>query len=589
MADEGPWTKYQAAPAAEGPWTQYQPDPHAGMSHTRQATPHEPDTTAAGVAGAIERGIAPVATGAAVGAGLGSLGFGVGAVPGAIAGAGAAGMTQLVTELYKPLAKHFGWGEAATPQEAAGKVLDAFGVKRPSNAVEKTVEATAGGAAGAIGGAGMANQLALRATSPVTRAVAGKLAEKPMLQALSGASGGASGQIAANMGAGPAGQTAASFLGSLMPYGARASVSINPKQAAKTAIDAGYVLPPAEATQGSIGGASVPNVLAGFSGKVKNRQYASATNQPVTNSLRNSDLGVPPDVSMTPAKFESVRAEAGKAYGVLKAVPNIALDDEYRTAISSISAEARAAAKEFPKIIDVSEIESIQKELMDKPVRSTSGLVEVVKRLRFDAKANLQARDAPNKLALGLAQRQAAWVVEDLIERRLAETGRSELVDQYRAARTLIAKSYDWESATNASTGNTDARHIAALFDKGRPMTGNMKIVADAANNFPHAFQPEAKIGGVETWSVLDMAYAAAAASAAAARGDVGLAAILAAAVPFARPAVRAGVLSRPFQRTMISNSPASAILPLMTQPGQWAVTQPAQVGNALGVPLNGP
>ena len=113
-----------------------------------------------------------------------------------------------------------------------------------------------------------------------------------------------------------------------------------------------------------------------------------------------------------------------------------------------------------------------------------------------------------------------------------------------------------------------------------------MRVVADAANNFPHAFQSEAKIGGVETWSVLDALYAAGASSAAFMHGDHALAAALAAGVPFVRPAVRATVLSKPFQRTMVSNQPAGALLPMMTQPGSWAVTQPSQrVGNALGVP----
>jgi hypothetical protein len=436
MADD--WVPVKAAPA-QGDWVTV--DPHVGMSHTKPYEPKETDTTAAGMAGAIERGIAPVATGAAVGAGLGSLAGGVGAIPGAAAGAGAAGLTQLATELYKPLARYMNWGEAASPQDAAGKVLDAFGAKRPSNSVEWGTQAMAGGVANAVAGSGAANQLALRATNPVTKAVAGKMAEGPMRQAVSGALGGAGAQTAAEMGAGPTGQLVASLAAGGLPYGSpglRSNAAVRP--AALEARNAGYSLPPASISEKP---GMISNILAGWSGKIKTQQAFSAKNQPVTNRLLAKGLGLAPDTHLTEEVFNGVRREAGKPYqAVIDAVPIIRADKQYQAAVDHLGGKNSQAAQFFPKITDNPGIKELVTELSDVKEWPTAAGVEVVKELRFQANSNLKAIGDPSKHALGLAQREAADAVDDLMERNIEEqTGKTGVVDTYRAARKLIAKS----------------------------------------------------------------------------------------------------------------------------------------------------
>lgn len=513
----------------------------------------ETHTSAPGLAASAARGLAPYATGALAGGAVGSIVPGIGTAAGAAAGAGAVALTDLAGSAARAL----GITHMPTVQEGTDKVMDWLGIRRPTTGIERVAETTAAGVGGAVSGAGAAREIASAATNPVVKGVAGGMAARPVAQAVSGGTAGAASQGAAEAGAPPSVQEAAGFLGSLVPFapsGAARMATINPKAAAVAAIDHGYVLPPAEATEGSIGSASVPNVLAGFSGKAKTRQYASAKNQPVTNQLAAADLGLPPDTALTPQTFKNVRAQAAQAYSDLpRILPQLISDQQFGAEVASIGAQARAAAQHFPNTIKVDSINDMIADLTRNAARPTTAAIEAVKRLRFDAKANLQARADPDKLVLGLAQRQAAQTLEDLMERQLAATGDQAALQRYQDARTLIAKSYDVESVTNASTNDVDARHLGGLFDKGKPLTGNLKIIADSANHFPHAFQPEAKIGGVETFSVLDMAYGLSAAAAAAAHGEMGVAAALAAGVPFARPAVRAGVMSHGFQRNMVA------------------------------------
>jgi hypothetical protein len=133
------------------------------------------------------------------------------------------------------------------------------------------------------------------------------------------------------------------------------------------------------------------------------------------------------------------------------------------------------------------------------------------------------------------------------------------------------------EGATNSATGDVSARGLARLQDKGRPLTDELKTVADAASAFPKAMQMPSGFGDNERWSALDFFGSAAAM----AHGNPGVAGAI-----LARPLARGVLLSKPYQKAMTNPRAAASPLPLITQPGMWAVTQPQdQVGNALGVP----
>jgi hypothetical protein len=139
-----PSKPYTVAPASTSP---PQEKPKTQVSDT------DPLTTLSGISGAVTRGLAPIATGAAIGAAAGAPFAGVGAVPGAIAGGAAVGLTELATSVYDALAPHMGAPKVVTPQEATDKVLDWFKVKRPSTTAEQLTETAAGMAPFGMGSA----------------------------------------------------------------------------------------------------------------------------------------------------------------------------------------------------------------------------------------------------------------------------------------------------------------------------------------------------------------------------------------------------------------------------------------------------
>lgn len=169
--------------------------------------------------------------------------------------------------------------------------------------------------------------------------------------------------------------------------------------------------------------------------------------------------------------------------------------------------QSEEMAKDFPGLAKNEAVKSLQDELgTGKTISAKSG-IQAVRRLRYKASTNLKSFDDPDRVELGMAQRQAAEAIDNLIERNLAASGKPELVNEYRAARQMIAKSHDVEAATNTATGNVNAHVLARLSDRGRPFTGGLKLIADTAKTFPRATQNPEKFGGEKKFSAVDALF----------------------------------------------------------------------------------
>lgn len=194
------------------------------------ASTKAPETTAAGIMGAAARGLAPVATGAALGAAMGAPLAGVGAVPGAIAGAGAAALATTLGDPIVGTVNSLLGTKYTMPTQAMEDLLTRLGVAQPKTEAERIVQSTVGGAAGA-GGIAQAGQAVMRAAgaaAPVIREVARQVAAQPLTQIVGGAGAGAASQAAQEMGFGPVGQVVAGLGGGMA--GARVVAPRTPVQ-----------------------------------------------------------------------------------------------------------------------------------------------------------------------------------------------------------------------------------------------------------------------------------------------------------------------------------------------------------------------
>lgn len=319
-----------------------------------------------------------------------------------------------------------------------------------------------------------------------------------------------------------------------------------PVTPAISARQSGYVVPPQMAGEGGL----VSNILSALGGKTKLQQAASVKNAEVSSRLGAQAIGLPPDAPLTEQAFKDVRANAGNAYDAISnsGVP-IKQDMGFVSDLLNTHKDLEQAAAEFPDLMKNDEVTKIQNALGTGKDISPGAAVQLIRKLRGDSGSNIKNWDDPVKQQLGYYQKDAANAVESLIERNLAASGRPDLIPDFRNARQTIAKSYDLEAATNTATGEVDAQKLAKLYAKGRPLTGDLKSIAETAAAFPKAMQMPSKFGGEEKHSILGLFGAGE--LAAHTNPLVGVAAML------SRPAARAYLLSQMSQPGLGSFSPA--------------------------------
>lgn len=317
----------------------------------------------------------------------------------------------------------------------------------------------------------------------------------------------------------------------------------------KTAQEAGYVIPPTQVSPEAPG--LLNRALEGFSGKAATAQAAAIKNQKITDQLAKKDLGIPEGVPLNRDTLKAVRSVAGEVYKTVKQAGPIRADKTFADELANATAQYREIVSDFPSMAN-KEIDNLLQDL-SQPVYRSSSLVELVKRLRHDGRANLKAFDKPEKVELGRVQMKAQEAVEDLIERNLSAQGIDGLVDMYRNARVTIAKTHTVEDALEESTGKVVASKIGRKFSSGKPLSGGLETIGRTAEAFPKAVQNvNSSMPGLSPLDYL------AGGMAGASTGFPGIAAVA------ARPMVRAGLLSGPYQKTLGANYSQSELAKLL-------------------------
>jgi hypothetical protein len=253
----------------------------------------------------------------------------------------------------------------------------------------------------------------------------------------------------------------------------------------KEAQQVGYRVPPATTNP-----TAKNRLLESVSGKAATQQTAAVKNQTVTNRLVRKELGMSPDAPITKDALNAIRSREGFVYKAIKSSGRITADDQYIDDLAKLTQSVDEVSKDFPDA-NIGAHDDINK-LVDSLLKDSfdsSSAVEYVKKLRQQASANLSfaASADPTKKALGLAQREAAASLEDMVIRHLQSTGKGALADRFDKARTLIAKTYSVEGALNEGSGNVVASQLAGQLRKGKPLSGGLDLAARFAQAFPKA------------------------------------------------------------------------------------------------------
>ena len=309
---------------------------------------------------------------------------------------------------------------------------------------------------------------------------------------------------------------------------------------AERAIAEGATLPPTQVNPSLLN-----RLLEGFSGKQQTGQVASIKNQEAVNAQARKALNLPEDTVITPQVLQEYRNVKGQAYDALKSNNTYYADKQFFTDINKRTAELQKLANTTDVTAELRVLNGLKQMNFD-----GVGLVEQMKRLRYDGEGNL-ASMAPKDRSLGQAQKFAAKQLEDLAERNLQNFNQPDVMSNFKQARQDIAKSYTIEKSLNAVTGDVSGAKLGQRAAAGKIVPSELQALADAAAAYPTAFQNTARIGSVPGISPLDVGAAGVAAASA---GNPSLLASV-----LGRPAVRAGITSPVFQRNMLPSSQPQA------------------------------
>jgi hypothetical protein len=309
-----------------------------------------------------------------------------------------------------------------------------------------------------------------------------------------------------------------------------------PQQIAQQAIAEGATLPPTQVNP------SVLNkLLEGVSGKQQTSQIASIKNQEVINTQARKSLGLAPDTQITPDVLQQYRAVKGEAYDALRANPAYYTDKTFINNVDSRLTSLQKIANTTDVAKEINVLNGLKQLRFD-----GDGLVEQMKRLKFDGEANSISMDPANR-SLGQAQKFAARQLEDLAERNLTNFNQPDVMKNFKQARQDIAKSYTIEKSLNAATGDVSGAKLGQRAAAGKIVPAELQNISNAAAAFPTAFQNVSRIGSVPGISPVDVGAAGIAAASAANPS------LLATVV--GRPLLRSAITSPTYQRNMLPNT----------------------------------
>lgn len=282
--------------------------------------------------------------------------------------------------------------------------------------------------------------------------------------------------------------------------------------------------------------------LEGFAGKLSTAQKVSNVNAPRIDAVARNALGLAEDVPLNDQTFATIRQQAGQAYESLRGAGQIKADPQFAQDLSGLVQKFQGAAKDFPELAD-GQVAAIAN-AVNKPSFDAGSALDAISILRDRATTAYANGDK----GLGKVYRGASDALESVIERNLERAGApaKDMLDNFRNARQLIAKSYTVQSALDG--GNVSAPKLAAMLKRGKPLSGDLKTVAQFADAVPKAVQSPSKVGTVAGTSPLDWAVAGAGA--------------------LHNPLLAAGVFARPLVRNALVSSAGQSLARAPINPG---------------------
>lgn len=314
-------------------------------------------------------------------------------------------------------------------------------------------------------------------------------------------------------------------------------------QTLKNSIEAGLTIPPrqAEAGVGSL-------AMEGLGGSPRVNAAAEVKNAAAVDDMARKAIGFPKGAPLTPETLDSASKAAWQAgYEPIEQIGTITTGRIYRQDLQKIVDKFQTQS--FPDASKPAVLDLVRRYAVKQ--YDSADAVKTISILRADGNAAFRAGGVENN-ALAFANKAIAKAIEDNIELNLASkgAGAAEMLNNFRGARTQLAKLHTVEDALQIGTGSVNALKLASRLQSGKILTDELKTIAEAASAFPKAMHPPTG-GSPSPFTGFEGSMMAG--GAIGGRFIPGFDAL--AAIPAARYGLRGLVNSSPYQRAFIQNA----------------------------------
>jgi hypothetical protein len=208
---------------------------------------------------------------------------------------------------------------------------------------------------------------------------------------------------------------------------------------------------------------------------------AAKANAPRWNALAREDLGLPENTPLTGEAFDKARSAHAAPYDAIRNIGVMKSSDDVMSELGGLKLDPLSTSS--PE--KAAKVNAVVDRVIGQVENGLSGenVVGQIRGFRKDANQVLKNPNAsPIDIDVAETNLSIANALENLVESNISNP---KALDDFRKARTAIAKTYDWERATGVTTKQVDPLQIAKLAEKGKPLTGKLADIANVAGNFP--------------------------------------------------------------------------------------------------------
>jgi len=249
-------------------------------------------------------------------------------------------------------------------------------------------------------------------------------------------------------------------------------------EAAQAAQRIGVAIPPAISNP-----TKANKIVAALTGSPEARM--ARRNEPQWTEAAKKDMGLPPATTLDKAAFDKARStpEITQPYEAVGNIARLTPDEQTLSVIEGLRTPAliggEASARAVSGLID-STIQKLNAGL------SGSEALANIRNLRQSAQTVYNAQrkgiTAPSPESISVAD--ASMAIANQLEELAAQNLTGTQARAFQKARTLLAKTYDYERATDFNTGRIDPTQLAKMAEQ-KPLTGTAADIASVAANFP--------------------------------------------------------------------------------------------------------